>query len=112
MQQNQMPGMDVNLEAQRLFEQMQAKMQMLNNAANFARQTVFARVAEDVKESGVDTRARLHDGDSYLWLFNTALEFGMRMELRIETRAGEIAREFENNPAIHVPQPPQIIRPH
>lgn len=111
MQQNIMPGMGENTEAQHLFEQMQAKMQMLNNAANFARQTVFARIAEDAKESGTATRDKLHEGDSYMWLFNTALDFGMRMELSIEKRAGEIAREFENNPAIHVPQQ-QIIRPH
>ena len=107
-----MPGMGDNQEAQRLYERMQADMQKINNAANFARQTLFSAVDAQAKTSVTETSNMLDSGDAYLRLFASAMDFGLKMEGIIENRVAKLAREYENNPAIHVPDAPKIIRPH
>ena len=103
---------DVSDEQQRLFERMQADMQKVNNAANFARQTLFAAVADDAKDSPTLTATSLENGDAYMHLFQAAFDFGMKIEGAIENRVANLAKTYENNPAILKPNRPSIIRPH
>lgn len=93
-----------------LMHRMNADMQTINNAANFARQATLAHVADDINTVGYVSE----DRDAYTNTFNRAYSIGLEMESLVEGRIKAKAASYEaemrlllenaNQPRIELPE--------
>lgn len=93
-----------------MMHRMNADMQKINNAANFARQATLANVVDDINTSGY-----VSDPDAYTETFNRAYSIGLEIESQIEEHIKAKAASYEaemrlllesaaNQPRIELPE--------
>ena len=120
----------MSADAQHLYERMQADMQKVNNAANFARHITSQVIVHDLLHTPavegdapdapdapeVATGLSATAASSTAEMFKSLLDIGMACESCVEELVRAIANKYEDHPALKLERPsnvkPIIRKPH